>query len=300
MPKRSTAILCAAVVVVTFPLHDVFGANSPATQNLIAKAHSQRISESDLVISGDLAGLPAGRIRYLSRTDLLALPLVTYTVSDDPNFARPTEISGIPLEELSRALVRDAASYLVVAVCDDGYQAHYTRSYVTNHHPLLVLTVNGQPPERWPKDAEGQGQSMGPYMISHRQFDSNPPGAAHQEAQIPWGVIKLEFRNERDFFSRIAPLRDASAPGVQDGYRIAEQNCLRCHNRDDVGGKKAGHPWLVLSAWATASPDYFESYVHNPKSKNPRAEMPANPDYDSASLQKLTAYFRTFQLQEKP
>jgi len=40
--------------------------------------------------------------------------------------------------------------------------------------------------------------------------------------------------------------------------------------------------------------------VHNPKSKNPRAEMPANPDYDSASLQKLTAYFRTFQLQEKP
>jgi mono/diheme cytochrome c family protein len=301
MLKRSTAIFCAAIVVVTLPPHILFAAESAQTKNLIAKARSQRISDTDLAISGDLAGLPAGSTRYLSRTDLLTLPVVTYTVSDDPNFAGPTEITGVLLEELRGALVSDAASDLVIAVCDDKYQAHYTRSYLADHQPVLVLTVNGQSPKRWPKDAEGQGQSMGPYMISHRRFDSNLRGAAHhQEAQIPWGVIKLEFRNERNFFSKITPPRDASTAAVQDGYRIAQQNCLRCHNRGDVGGQKAGHPWLVLSAWAAASPDFFASYVLDPKSKNPRAEMPANPNYDPATLQKLIAYFRTFQLSEKP
>jgi hypothetical protein len=66
------------------------------------------------------------------------------------------------------------------------------------------------------------------------------------------------------------------------------------------GGQKAGRPWLVLSAWATASPDYFAAYVHNPKAKNPRAEMPGNPTYDDATLHALTVYFQTFSAREKP
>lgn len=300
MLKQSRAIFCTAIVLVTSSQHLAFAENQSPAHHLITSAHSHKGSDTDLAISGDIPGLPAGGILYLSREDLLTLHLVRYTVTDDPNFAGPTEITGVLLEELASALDRDAASDLVVAECDDHYHAHYTSSYLADRHPVLVLTVNGQPPERWPKDAEGQGQSMGPYMISHRNFDSILPGSAHQEPQIPWGVVGLEFRNERDFYSKIAPPREASATSVQDGYRIAQQNCLRCHNRGDVGGTKAGHPWLVLSAWAAASPSFFASYVRDPKSRNPRAEMPANPDYDPATLQKLIAYFRTFQMPEKP
>jgi len=64
---------------------------------------------------------------------------------------------------------------------------------------------------------------------------------------------------------------------VKAGYRIAQQNCFRCHNMGREGGQKSGTPWLVLSAWAMASPEYFAAYVRDPQSKNPLAEMPATP-----------------------
>jgi len=288
------------MVAVALALHSLFGLAAPATSTLLSKAHTERLSATDLAVSGDLAGLPAGSTRYLSREDLLALPQVRYTVTDDHNFVESAEISGVVLEDLSHALAGDSAADLIVAICDDQYYAHYPRSYLANHHPLLVLKVNGQPPERWPKDAEGHGQSMGPYMISHKQFSMRGQTTPAEEPQIPWGVVGVEFRNEQSFFAAIAPPRRASDLNVQAGYRIARQNCLRCHNLGDEGGLKAGHPWLVLSAWATASPAHFAAYVRNPQSENPRAQMPANPAYDSQTLQALIAYFKTFQSPEKP
>ena len=87
---------------------------------------------------------------------------------------------------------------------------------------------------------------------------------------------------------------------MQAGYRIAQQNCFRCHNIGGEGGHKARRPWLVLSSWAATSPEYFAAYVRNPKSQNPNAQMYANPSYDDATLRALTAYFRTFSRQEKP
>ena len=81
---------------------------------------------------------------------------------------------------------------------------------------------------------------------------------------------------------------------MQDGYRIAQQNCFRCHNSGEQGGMKAQRPWTVLATWATASPEYFAAYVHDPKSKNPKAEMEGFSGYDAATLNALTRYFQTF------
>jgi mono/diheme cytochrome c family protein len=298
MRKGFTAV-CASIITLALTLQCAFAATSPSS--LLSKAHNQRISAADLAVSGDLAGLPAGSTLYLSREDLLTLPQVSFTVSDDPNFAGPTEISGVLLEELSHAIAGDSTADLVVAVCDDQYHANYRRRYLLEHHPLLVLKVGGQPPEQWPKDAEGYGQSMGPYMVSHRQFTPGFKILAHQdEPQIPWGVVGLELHNEQAFLAAIAPPRAASDPSVQAGYQIAQQNCLRCHNMGDEGGQKARHPWLVLSAWATAAPEHFAAYIRSPQAENPHAEMPASPKYDGATLRALTAYFRTFQSLEKP
>jgi len=51
---------------------------------------------------------------------------------------------------------------------------------------------------------------------------------------------------------------------------------------------------LVLSAWATASPEYFAAYVRDPQAKNPHAQMPGNSGYDDATISALIAYFQTF------
>jgi mono/diheme cytochrome c family protein len=262
---------------------------------------TQRASPLDLEVSGDLATMEPGSTRYVTREQLLAMPQSVFTVIGDSNFTGPTQISGVTLSELARQLASAPDSDLIVAVCTDQYHANYPRSYVTAHHPVLVLKINGKDPAEWPKDAEGHGSDMGPYLISHPNFTSGGKNLAHpDEPQIPWGVVKIVFRDEKVVFGAIAPRGPlASDVTVQQGYGIARQNCFRCHNIGAEGGQKAGRPWLVLSAWATSSPDAFAAYVRNPKSKNPNSQMPGNPSYDDATMKALTAYFQTLIDQEK-
>jgi mono/diheme cytochrome c family protein len=271
-----------------------------ASQNLPLR--TSRYSLLDLELRGDLMGVPAGEHRFLTREDLLALPQVSYTVSDDANFKGSTKISGVLLEELSKRLSAKPQSDMVIALCTDLYQANFPRAYISAHKPILVLLVNGQPPADWPKHSEGHNAYKGPYLISHPNFvPTFHVLSVPEEPQIPWGVVRLEFRDEQKAFAAIAPRgTEADSLEVKAGYRIAEQHCFRCHNQGDDGGQKASRPWGVLSAWATASPQYFAAYVRDPKSKNPHAQMPGNPNYDDATLKALIVYFRTFTSQEKP
>jgi mono/diheme cytochrome c family protein len=301
--RRLCISLPAAVgLLLTFGINLDYGKQQDATtissigSVLAVKLRAVRQFPSDLEIGGELAGVSPGATRYITREDLLTLPQVTYTVNDDSNFSGPTKISGVPLEELKPSLGAAAQSDMVVAICDDQYRANYPRDYVAAHHPLLVLTIDGQPPSGWPKDAKGHGYDMGPYMISHPKFTPSFRIFSHaDEPQIPWGVVRMEFRTENAAFGAIVPRgARAGTPLVKGGYRIAQQNCFRCHNRGREGGQKSGVPWLVLSAWATASPEYFASYVRDPQGKNPHAQMPGNSGYDDATIGALIAYFQTF------
>ena len=263
---------------------------------------ARRKLPSDLEVGGDLAGLSGGTTRYVTLDSLLNLSLVTYTVTDDPNFSGPTKIGGIPLEDLPRLLDANSSADLVVAICDDKYRAAYPRAYLKEHHPLLVLQVNGEPPSRWPKDPGTHRYDMGPYMISHPKFAPSFKILSHSdEAQIPWGVVRLEFRNENTVYDAIAP-RGARAgdASVQAGYTIAQQNCFRCHNTGPETEQKSGRPWLVLGAFASAAPEYFSAYVRDPKKENAQAQMPGNPAYDDATLHALRNYFATFAGAQKP
>jgi mono/diheme cytochrome c family protein len=264
--------------------------------------HEHRGSEFDLEVAGELPGIPRGATRYLSRDEPLKLPQVTYAVSDDPNFKSGIQISGVSLEELSHALGASTAVDLVVAACADQYHGNFPKEYVREHHPVLVLKINGQPPTGWPKYAEGHEAYMGPYLISHAKFTPTFKIYAHQdEAQIPWAVLRLEFHDERKTFAAIAPRGPhADDANVKAGFRIAQQNCFRCHNMGEEGGRKSGRPWLVLAAWAAAGPEHFASYVRNPRANNPDTQMAASPQYDDATMKALIDYFKTFIAPEKP
>jgi mono/diheme cytochrome c family protein len=263
--------------------------------------HEKRQVPSDLEVGGELAGLPSDSTRYVTRDDLLGMPQVNFTVADDANFSGTVKIRGVRLEELARRFGTPAAD-MIVAICDDGYRAHYTRAYMTAHHPALVLQVNDEPPSGWPKAAEDHTSGMGPYMISHPKFTLGERILSHvEEAQIPWGVVRIEFQQEKVVFAAIAPRGSRAAdPDVQAGFRIAAQNCLRCHNAGENGGVKAGRPWDALGARAAASPESFAAYIRDPRAKNPRAQMPGNPQYNDATLNALAAYFRTLAPAAKP
>ncbi len=115
------------------------------------------------------------------------------------------------------------------------------------------------------------------------------------EPQIPWGVVRLEFRDEKSVFGAIAPLgAHASDEAVQHGYKIAQQNCFRCHNNGAEGGLKSGVAWTVLGEMAANSTDFFARYIRDPKALNPKTQMAASPVYDDATMRALIAYFKTF------
>ena len=260
------------------------------------KLHEKRQQLSDLEVSGALAGLPADSMRYISRKDLLSMPQVRFAASGDTNFSGTTKISGVRLEDLARAFGAAPSSDMVVAICDDEYRANYPRSYLTAHHPVLVLEVNGKAPSGWPKDSQEHKYDMGPYMISNPKFVPSYKILSHQdEPQIPWGVVRIEFRDEKTVFAAIAPQGPrAQDRQVQDGFAIAKQNCFRCHNSGREGGQKSRLSWDVLSNLAQVAPGDFAAYIHSPAGRNEKAQMPGFPEYDDATLAAITAYFQTF------
>jgi hypothetical protein len=244
--------------------------------------HATRQAATDLEI---------GNGQFVSYAELLRLPQVNYT-SKESNFPRPVRVSGVSLERL-KSLFGNSDD-MVVAICKDGYRSNYPASYLTAHHPVLVLTVDGKAQKDWPSIPEAA--DIGPYVISNPDFKPSFQVLAHtDEAQIPFQVVHLDFRSESRVFGAIKP-RGSFAPGSPEmqGYQIAEQNCYRCHNMGAEGGQMASIPWPVIGAMAKSSPEFFENYVRHPQALNPKSRMAGSPGYDDQTIAALRAYFSTF------
>lgn len=260
----------------------------------LLETHTTRQRPDDLEISGDLTGLAKGLKRFVAWADLDKLPQETATVSDDSNFTGTVRISGIPLDTLPALLGAAPNAAMVIAICDDAYEAHYPAAYLNAHRPLLVLRINGQPPAGWPVGADGS--AMGPYLISHAKFTPSFKVLAHtDEPQVPWGIVRLDLRKQADVYAPIQPRGPhAGDTIVQQGFVIAQQNCFRCHSTGDEGGKKSDRTWEMVARRAVRSPSYFDALVKDPATPDPGSQMAASPQYDAATLAALRAYFATF------
>jgi mono/diheme cytochrome c family protein len=243
-------------------------------------------------VGGELAGLPAGSTRYVRYRDLLRLPQETYTVTDDSNFRGATQIGGIALDTLAQVFGQSAD--FIVAICYDRYRTNYPHDYMAAHHPLLVLRINGELRDHWPLSKDNG--PMGPFLVSHPFFKPSFKVLSHDdEPQIPYGVTRIEFRREAQVFGAIRPTGTWPADSaVGQGHVIARQDCFRCHNMGAEGGTMARRSWRQLAAIANADGARFRQIIRNPASVTPGARMPAHSDYDDATLDALTAYFKTF------
>jgi cytochrome c2 len=255
--------------------------------------HATRQAPTDIEVGGAISG--AGQ--FISYHDLLQLPQVSFMASNDSNFRAPARLGGVGLDQLRRLL--GAGGDMVVAICRDGYRSNYPASYLAAHHPVLVLTVNGNAQESWPKSE--YGGELGPYVVANPSFTPGFKVLSHNdEAQIPFQVVRLDFRSESEVFGPIAP-HGTFAPDspVMEGYQIAKQNCYRCHNMGAEGGHMASLAWPVVAAMAKGSPEFFARYVRNPQALNPHSKMAASPEYDDQTIAALRAYFETFAGEQK-
>ena len=187
---------------------------------------------------------------------------------------------------------------MVVAICDDKYRANYPRAYLAAHHPLLVLEVNWQAALRLAQGFRGAQLRHGTVHdfaseVSRRRsrFLSHS-----DEAQIPWGVVRLEFRDEKAVFGAIAPRGPHASwtPQCRPVSTSRSKIASAATTRATKAGRNRESPGLCLRHWLPTSPEFFSDYVRDPKSKNPQAQMPGNPQYDDATMRALTAYFQTF------
>jgi hypothetical protein len=297
MPPRKLAaiffVLCAI-------------AGSAASQSQPVKKltiASTRHAGDDLEVTGMVAGLPAGTVGYVSYAELVALPQITTTIQNDSNVAdqpsRGVRIMGIRLEQLAKALGALPGSDLIVALCTDRYRSHYPADYIAAHHPIFALKINGERPTQWA--AKRHEYDPGPYFITHANFIPRDKFLTYlEQPQIPDNIMRLNFSTVAATYGPITPRGDfpPNSP-VAQGFLTAKQNCLRCHFLNDVGGTKSGRDWPSLATWAREQPQLFERYVHDPRSVEPHAHMEGSPTYDDATLNALTAYFRTF-AEEKP
>jgi mono/diheme cytochrome c family protein len=246
----------------------------------------------------EIAGI-AARSSCLTRAYLSTLPQITRDIEGGPDFGGlRMHITGVYLDVLAKALGAPPGDDLIDALCTDKYRSHFPAAYIAEHHPILVLTVDGVTPAEWA--AKHRQDNPGPYFIAYEHFVPGFKVLSHEDQpQLPTNVKRLNFSRAAVSFAPIAP-PDAdptenypSGSPVQQGFTIAKQNCLRCHASGATGGTKSGRGWGQLANIARSRPSYFARYILNPQSVNPQAQMPANLGYDEATRAALTVYFQT-------
>lgn len=238
--------------------------------------------------------------RLLPPAFLASLPQVSLILEADENFpelpAQGVRVTGVELDTLLQALLPNQSHTVAVAICRDGYTSPFPRQAIDNHHPILVLTMDGLSPNAWA--AQHHTYDPSPYFVVYPGFVPSFHIFAHEDRpQHPAEIVRLKVFSESQLFAAITPPNASSlstdSPAI-DGFRIAQQNCFRCHNSGETGGTKAHRTWQRLSSIAKDRPDFFAAWVQNPQSIDPQSKMTPNLKYDRATLQALTRYFQTF------
>jgi hypothetical protein len=258
--------------------------------------HSVRKSSSDLEVTGLIRGVPSSSRHFISYDDLLKLPQVETTILNDENFtelkAPSVKVSGIYLTSLARSIGVLPQSDIIDALCTDLYRSHFPASYIAAHQPILVLTIEGKPSAHWA--TQTNNEDPGPYIISHSEFKPAFHVGSYEEIpQVPSNAVLIDFDTQHNVYGSITP-PGQYAPGspVENGFAIARQDCLRCHNSGIYGGTKAHISWSTLAKSAHDNPTRFAQYTRDPRSVDPKSTMPSNLRFGKDTLASLTAYYQ--------
>jgi len=257
---------------------------------------TRRSAPDDLEV--ELRGSAKRRVEFVRLRDLFGLPQRTAKVFGDENLTKlPPEgvtVQGVGFDVLAERLGLAESGYLIEAICSDRYDAPFPSEYVKTHQPILVLRINGLSLHAWAM--KSGHDDPGPYFVAYDHFVPSFQVLSHQDRQqVPAQIVRLKVDEEDRVMAAIVPRgADAAQENVVATSRIAQQNCLRCHNAGSFGGSKARRSWTVLGGIAAKDPERFKAYVHAPTKVDRRATMPGNPQYDDETLRALARYFGTF------
>lgn len=272
-----------------------------AQANLTAAAnalplHNERAQPTDLELVGLLQGVPEGESRFIRHADLLELPTQELRVELEffPNERRTSTV--VFLSDLRKALPLKDECDLLIVHCKDRYYSFYTNALIAEYKPFVLLQIDGEGPENWPKSPGGV--DFGPYYVTaSTEIAPHFHDLFYYPSKMPWGGVKLEAANYADTFRPIYSGRFANLdPQAQRGRFIYQNNCMNCHHWEDTsfGGQLAERNFVVLASHARYNKAYFFKYTKTPKQVNPASKMSANPHLTQADLEALRAFMSTY------
>jgi cytochrome c2 len=252
---------------------------------------AERAAPTDLAVTGQIAGLKPGDVRFVRWAELARLPTHTLKLSDE-FVSGVQEVTIVYLSDLWKALPVAPTADTVLATCTDGYAGVFTRAFTQEYRPFLVLSIDGAGPDRWPPP--GLAFNPGPYVVSVSAAVVPAVGqlidVGHKK---PWGVTTLEFATYRERFAGFFSSTWATLSSrAEAGRELWIHSCASCHTgpAGTFGGTKAGRAFDLLASQARENPAYFKRYVREPKSLAPGAAMEPHPHYTDEHLAALVAF----------
>lgn len=256
--------------------------------------HPARLAVTDLVITGRIAGTPAGATRFVRWADLAQLPQTKLRLTGE-FVPGEQEVTVVFLADLWAALPRAEGADTLLATCKDGYASVFRTEFIRDYRPFLILAINGEGPEKWPPP--GLTFNPAPYVISVAA--SIVPAVAQlldAGHKRPWGVTTLEIARYETSFAGFFTAASAALPAsAREGREIWINSCASCHHgpAGTFGGTKSERPFAVLAAHAEHNAAYFRRYIRDPKGFVATAKMEAHPHYTDAQLDALIAFLTT-------
>ncbi len=264
-------------------------ATAPQVRALELKA--SRTSPFDLALTGKLAGVAPGETRYVSWSEIRALP--TTRLMLDGEFVKGSqELTVVFLSDLWAALSVAPGADALFATCGDGYAGIYTSAFISHYRPFLVLEINGKGPGDWPPP--GLTFNPAPYVITvSKALAPDASKFLDIEHKKPWGVQKIEIASFGESFRGIYSGKWADpGPAAVAGRDIWLNSCASCHPGPSgiFGGTKSERPLPVIAAYAAYDSPFFMKYVRDPKSLVASAKMEAHPRYTDEQMAQLMAF----------
>lgn len=253
--KKYSSLLFALFMLLL--LHCTSKEKAPAEANSIAATPPPDSLAAELAI--DLTDFSDNQL--LPKTQEVA-------ISYDPFFKQAKKFIGFSLQDILDSIITanqfDTTEAVVVFECVDGYRPTMPISLVFGDKKGFIATRDLDAPtgKNW---IDSLDKKMKPFYLVWQDV----PKSDHRYA-FPYGLYGLRLVPAGSEFKDVYPF---DAPEVVAGFQLFNQNCMKCHSVNKVGGvmgPEMNIPKNITEYWTEEN---IIAFAKNPQSFRYRSAM---------------------------
>lgn len=224
-------------------------------------------------------------------TDLVdnqILPKVqNVNISYDPFFKQAKKFIGFSLQNLLDSIIKvnqfDTTEAVVVFECVDGYRPTMPISLIFGDKKGFIATRDLDAPagKNW---IDSLDKKMKPFYLVWQDV----PKENHRYA-FPYGLYALRLVPAGSEFKDVYPF---DAPELVAGFQLFNQNCMKCHSVNKVGGvmgPEMNIPKNITEYWTDEN---IIAFAKNPQSFRYRSAMAPIAGVSDQEFKKILDYLK--------